>query len=226
MNVHRHDGTSPIAPLPTKPYAEQAARWPASGRHILAQCGHDTVLVYQAYRPAIAKYAIEHGAFGGPDFSFSRMSWIKPNFLWMMYRSGWGSKEGQEFVLALRVRHAFFEHVLLQAVPSTHFPELHATRKEWEAALKSSEVRLQWDPDHDPYGNKLERRAIQVGLRGSVLREFATTELLEVIDMSAFVAQQREHVLQHRTAELSTPEEHVYSPENPEVSSRIALDAE
>jgi hypothetical protein len=28
-----------------------------------------------------------------------------------------------------------------------------------------SEVRLQWNPDHDPTGNKLERRALQLGLR-------------------------------------------------------------
>jgi len=27
------------------------------------------------------------------------MSWIKPNFLWMMYRCGWGTKEGQQVTL-------------------------------------------------------------------------------------------------------------------------------
>jgi len=25
----------------------------------------------------------------------NRMTWIKPNFLWMMYRSGWASKKNQ-----------------------------------------------------------------------------------------------------------------------------------
>ena len=53
------------------------------------------VIVYQAYRPSIGTYAVEHGHFGG-EFSYSRMSWIKTNFLWMMYRSGWGTKPGQE----------------------------------------------------------------------------------------------------------------------------------
>ena len=65
--------------------------WPKEGRHILAQFDDDTVIVYQAYRPSIGRYAAEHGAFGG-DFSYSRMSWVKPNFLWMMYRSGWGTQ--------------------------------------------------------------------------------------------------------------------------------------
>ena len=40
----------------------------------------ETIVVYQAYRPDIAAYAVEHEQFGGP-WSFGRMSWIKPNFL-------------------------------------------------------------------------------------------------------------------------------------------------
>ena len=66
--------------LPTEPYAEQVARWPTAGRHILAHYDDETIVVYQAYRPSIGRFAIEHGRFGG-DFSYSRMSWIKPNFL-------------------------------------------------------------------------------------------------------------------------------------------------
>ena len=73
--------------LHLEPYTQQLARWPATRRHILAQFDEQHVVVYQAYRPSIAAYAVAHGKFG-QDFSFSRMTWIKPNFLWMMYRSG------------------------------------------------------------------------------------------------------------------------------------------
>ena len=52
-----------------------------------------------------------HGAFGG-DFSYARMSWIKTNFLWMMYRCGWATKEGQEVVLALWLRRDGFDELL------------------------------------------------------------------------------------------------------------------
>jgi hypothetical protein len=31
-------------------FQAQAARWPASGRHVLAQFDDDSVVVYQAYR--------------------------------------------------------------------------------------------------------------------------------------------------------------------------------
>ena len=63
--------------LETKPYLEQVRCWPTQGRHILAQFDDDSVVVYQAYRPAIGHFAAEHGYFGG-DFSLDRMSWIKP----------------------------------------------------------------------------------------------------------------------------------------------------
>ena len=74
--------------LATERYVEQAKTWPASGRHVLAHFDAETVVVYQAYRPAIGRYVIEHGHLGGDGFSYSRMSWVKPNFLWMMFRSG------------------------------------------------------------------------------------------------------------------------------------------
>lgn len=67
----------------TEPYLAQAERWPRAGRDILAQLDAESVVVYQAFRPSIGRFALAHGHFGG-DFSLSRMSWIKPNFLWMM----------------------------------------------------------------------------------------------------------------------------------------------
>lgn len=177
--------------LATAPHLQQRRLWPEEGQHVLAHHDADTIIVYQAYRPSTATYAIRHGQLGGPDFSFNRMSWIKPNFLWMMYRSGWGTKEGQEGVLGLRLRRRFFDSLLAAAVPSTFDSQAYASPQDWQAAVGASNVRRQWDPDHAPSGAKLARRAIQLGLRGEVLRAMATDELLEVIDMSSFVAAQR-----------------------------------
>lgn len=200
--------------LEIAPYLQQAAEWPSEGEHILAHHDDTSVVVYQAYRPSIGRYAIEHGHFGGPDYSFNRMSWVKPNFLWMMYRCGWGVKEGQEVILGLRIRRAFFDTLLDAAVPSSFDAARYASREAWQDAVATSEVRRQWDPDHGPSGAKLSRRAIQLGLRGSLLRAFATTELLEVIDMSEFVAQQREHA-QEDNPTLMTPVERVYQRKHP-----------
>src|SRR5215813_9677899 len=158
-------------PLRAELYVEQASRWPSKGKHILAHYAAETIVVYQAYRSSIGEYASKNGAFGG-DFSYSRMSWIKPNFLWMMFRSGWGTKEGQEITLALRLRRTFFDGILTKAVASSFDQSAFATHDEWKLAVENSEVRLQWDPDHDPNGKSLPRRAIQLGLRGSMLEGF------------------------------------------------------
>jgi hypothetical protein len=212
--------------LPTRPYLEQTGLWPREGRHILGHFDEESIVVYQAYRPSIGRYAIEHRAFGGPDFSFSRMSWIKPNFLWMMYRSGWGTKEGQECSLGVRIRRAFFDRILVQAVPSTYAVERYETRDAWQVALASSRrpVAVGPRPRH-PAGEKVARRAIQLGLRGDVLHAFATTETLDVIDMTAFVAEQRAFSARDRWPQLQTPEERVYRPLDPAAADNAGLDA-
>jgi hypothetical protein len=208
--------------LVTEPYPEQVKVWPREGRHILAQYDDDTLIVYQAYRPSIGRHAAEHGTFGG-DFNYSRMSWVKPNFLWMMYRSGWGTKEGQEVTLALRLRRAFFDSLLAQAVPSSWDREQFATEEEWSRAVGRSPVRLQWDPDHHPSGAKLERRAIQLGLRGEVLEAFGQRELVEVMDVSGFVAEQRARLSSGGVSAIVTPRERVYRPADPAIAARLRL---
>jgi len=205
--------------LPTEPYLSQNERWPTEGQHILAQFDDRSVVVYQAYRPSTGRFAITHGRLGGPDFSFNRMSWIKPNFLWMMFRSGWGTKPGQEITLGLRIRRPFFDSLLQQAVASSFDPSRHASEQDWKRAVDSSEVRQQWDPDHAPDGSKVARRAIQLGLRGDALHALAGPELLEVIDMTSFVEAQRAHAAGDWD-ELRTPVERVY-----EASSHAATSA-
>jgi hypothetical protein len=208
--------------LKTEPYFEQVKVWPKAGRHILAQFDDETVIVYQAYRKSIGRFAVEHGCFGG-EFSYSRMSWIKPNFLWMMYRSGWGTKTEQEVTLAIRIRRALFDSILAAAVPSSWDREQFATENDWARAVADSSVRLQWDPDHHPSGAQLERRAIQLGLRGDVLEAFGKRGLVEVIDLSPFVAEQRLVLASGGVNALVTPRERVYRLADTSVATRLGL---
>ena len=194
----------------TSPWLEQSARWPGAGRHILAQYDDESIVVYQAYRPAIADHAVTHQRFGG-EFSYARMSWIKPNFLWMMFRCGWATKEGQERVLAVRLRRAFFDEVLRRAVPSGFHASGFADEAQWRQAVADSDVRLQWDPDHDPSGAPLERRAVQLGLRGASLRRYGEQEVISIEDVTPFVVGQRAHVSGSHER-LVVPTERVYMP--------------
>lgn len=193
--------------LKIEAYTAQLKRWPKKGKHILAQYSEEYVVVYQAYRPAIGQYAASNNKFGG-DFSFNRMSWIKPNFLWMMYRSGWGTKPGQEVTLAIALKRQFFAEVLKNAFPSSN--HLGLNRSEWDQKVANSNVRLQWDPDHDPFGAKQERKAIQLGLRKEFLVPFGGDAIVEILDMSSFVAQQRDRLETLGPNALLTPSEAVF----------------
>jgi hypothetical protein len=209
--------------LHIKPYKEQLKEWPKTGHHIMAQYDEEKVIVYQSYRPAIGHFAARNQYFGGP-FKLTRMTWVKPNFLWMMYRNGWGRKEGQEVVLAIHLKREAFERYLSLAVYSNYQEDIYETRETWQEAVKGSNVRLQWDPDHDPYGAKLERRAIQIGIRHLEIVNYAKEDILEIEDISDFVAEQYKHVSDKNLDELVIPAERPYIPKDIEVAKRLRLD--
>lgn len=132
-------------------------------REIRAVHDADTIRVYQAYSDQIADAALAHGTFVSPPFSMTRMTWIKPSFLWMMYRAGWGYKDaGQARILALDISHEGFAWALAHSCPSHAAPGMSSA--EWEALKEASPVRVQWDPERDLHHNPLPHRAIQIGL--------------------------------------------------------------
>jgi hypothetical protein len=209
--------------LRTEPFTTQNTRWPKSGRVILAQYDPEAVVVYQAYRPLTGLFAARHGYFGD-GFSISRMTWIKPNFLWMMYRSGWGTKDGQEVTLAIRLARSAFDEILKQAVHAIFNPRVYASQSDWKRAVAKSSVLLQWDPDHGPSGARLERRAVQLGLRGPVIKKYARDWILGIEDISEFVAEQRLLLTAKKLDQLATPWETIYDVADKAVAGRLELD--
>lgn len=189
-----------------KKYKEQLEVWPEKGHHIMAQYDDEKIIVYQSYKKRIGEFAVKNQYFGG-DFSLERMTWIKPNFLWMMYRNGWGTKEAQECVLAIHMKLDAFKKYLESSVYSSYNERLGISREEWQEQVKESSVRIQWDPDHDPFGNKLERRAIQIGLRGDFIRSFAKDDLILIENISDFVREQHQFVLNDHLDNLNIPSE-------------------
>lgn len=208
--------------LVTTSYLEQKANWVKEGRVILAQYDAESIIVYQAYRPSIGHFAAKNNYFGG-DFKMSRMTWIKPNFLWMMYRSGWGTKEGQEVILAIRLKRSAFDFILAEAVHAKYVREIYESKQDWQKAVARSNVRLQWDLDRTPRGGKLKRRAIQLGLRGDIVTKYAQEWILEIEDISDFVAQQREYAIEENYAALQTPIEHIYKVTDRETVNKLLL---
>ncbi|AFH95410.1 DUF4291 family protein [Providencia stuartii] len=108
------------------------------------------VRVYQAYSKTIANSTTENNTFVSPPFSMTRMTWIKPSFLWMMYRSGWGMKDlGQKCILAIDISHDGFKEILHQGIISHYDESLHSSKEEWKYNVQQSDVVIQWDPECD-----------------------------------------------------------------------------
>ncbi|MBC8170363.1 MAG: DUF4291 domain-containing protein [Anaerolineae bacterium] len=199
--------------LLTEPYLEQVPLLPRQGRHVIAQYDDQSIVVYQAFVPEVAAYAVQHQQFGGSHYSLNRMSWIKPNFLWMMHRSSWATSAGQTHILAIWLARIHFDAILASAVHSDYQPEIYVDQAAWKQALKRSDVRVQWDPAYTPGDGRLERRALQLGLQGETLRQFAQGSwITRIEDITPFVQQQM--VFRHRTqhAQLQVPVERVYPP--------------
>lgn len=122
-----------------------------------------TIRVYQAYNDEIADAALAHGTFVSPPFKPKRMTWIKPSFLWMMYRAGWGYKDqDQRRILAIDITREGFEWALAHGC-SSH-PDASMSREAWGKLKDSSPVRIQWDPERNLRLEPLPYRSLQIGL--------------------------------------------------------------
>lgn len=205
--------------MQTALHRDLVSRWPEAGKVVLASYDEQNIVVYQAFGPAIALPSVEAQRMSGA-FSLGRMSWIKPNFLWMMYRSGWARKEGQEHILAVTISREGFDTILASAVASSQGAS-GMDDSAWRLAVKRSDVRLQWDPDHGPGGAPLRRRAIQLGLRGEVLRRYVEEWTVRIEDITPFVKEQYA-VLQQDPSSLLCPDERAY-PVSPEIAGRLGM---
>ncbi|WP_194925059.1 DUF4291 domain-containing protein [Catenulispora pinisilvae] len=180
---------------------------------VRADYDRTTIVVYQAYRAEIADAAVRAQRFVEP-FSLSRMTWIKPSFLWMMGRCGWARKPGQERVLAVRITRAGWEKALSQAVLTSYESGVYADRADWERQIRHATVNVQWDPERTLSGAVLDARSIQVGLSRHIIAEYVddwTTEIRDITPtvrkMAALIKEGRkdraaEHLPKERPYEL------------------------
>ncbi|MFD7900891.1 DUF4291 domain-containing protein [Kitasatospora sp. NPDC059747] len=144
----------------------------------------ETITVHQAYPPEIGLPAARDGRFPAA-WKRDRMTWIKPSFLWMMYRCGWGTKAGQETVLAVEITREGFEWALRNACLSHYAPGLHPDRATWQRTLKTAPARVQWDPERDLHLRALPHRALQLGLSGEAAHRYADEWIVGITDVTA-----------------------------------------
>ncbi|HEY7323343.1 MAG TPA: DUF4291 domain-containing protein [Streptosporangiaceae bacterium] len=195
-----------------------------STRMVRAAYTAEMVTVYQAYAWPIADAAVRAGTFV-PPFSRGRMTWIKPSFGWMMHRCGWAAKPGQERVLAIEISRAGFEWALAHSCLSHYEAATHDSPTAWEVMRDTSPVRVQWDPDRSLAGERLEQRAIQVGLSGEAVHRYCDEWIHSITDITATVRNAGELVSAGRVADAAAklPEERAY-PLNLALARRIGAE--
>jgi len=159
-------------------------------KEILAVYNNKSIRVYQAFNSAIAKEAVKKGNFG-ENFSLTRMTWIKPSFLWMMYRSNWATKKDQEHILAIDILREGFDEILSKAVLTSDESSIFESFGDWKNSFKSSQVYCQWDPDRDIWGKPIGRRAIQVGIKGQAVKDYIEKWICSISDITSDVTKMR-----------------------------------
>lgn len=155
-------------------------------RIIRAVYDEDTITVYQAFSKKIAESALEAQTFVSPPFKIERMTWIKPSFLWMMYRSGWATKENQERILAIKIKREGFEWALENACLSHFDNSIHISHEKWKEVLLNSPVRIQWDPEKDILLQPLPYRSIQIGLTGVAVEKYISDWICQIDDITPY----------------------------------------
>ena len=196
----------------------------AARREIRADYDRDTIVVYQAYPPAIADPALAAQRFV-PPFSRGRMTWIKPSFLWLMHRSNWGQKAGQERTLAVRIDRGAWDDALGLGVLTSLEPGVDRTAEEWDQRFRDALVHVQWDPERDLRGAPLNHDSIQVGLGRDVIGDFASSWVRSIEDLTPRVAKIRAQLRGGHAdrARRLLPPERVY-PVTPDVARRLLIE--
>jgi hypothetical protein len=184
-------------------------------REIRAAFDEEGIFVYQAFKPSIAAEALKKGSFG-EEFKLSRMTWIKPSLGWMLYRSYYATKRDQERILKIKLKHDGFLAILSKALPTMFDPNLFKSPEAWRSALQHSEVRYQWDPDRDLWLRLLDRRALQIGIQGSMVQEYVRNWIIRIEDVTELAHAIKTAIERGIEKMPLTPQEYVY-----EVSQEI-----
>ncbi len=178
-------------------------------QEIRAVFDKSTIRVYQAFNNSISSEAVSIGTFG-EQFKMNRMTWIKPSFLWMMYRCGWASKTNQEHVLAIDIKRPGFDYMVKNAIPSTYIGERFKSRLDWQISLNNSDIICQWDPERDIFGNALDCRSIQIGIRGKVLYSYVNQWIVSIEDITNYVLELKSKVDLKQDITPLLPKEDIY----------------
>lgn len=190
---------------------------------IRANYDRDTIVIYQAYSDNIADVALKLQRFASP-FSFHRMTWIKPSFLWLMHRSNWGQKAHQQRTLAVHISRAGWEKALSLGTLTHPERSVFPNASVWETEFANSPVHIQWDTERSLRGAGLNHFSIQVGIGRQMIQEYVDQWIVRIEDLTTTVSKIRDLLKSgdEKNAKRHLPSERVY-PIEPRIGDRILI---
>jgi hypothetical protein len=152
------------------------------------------------------------------------MTWIKPSFLWLMHRSNWGQKNGQQRTLAIRITRSGWIKALSSGVLTNPEPAVYPNPSEWEVQFANALVHIQWDTERSLRGAGLNHYSIQVGISRHLIREFVDAWIVSIQDLTPQVAKIHQLLKsgQEKNAKRLLPQERVF-PIDPHIGKRILI---
>ncbi len=193
---------------------------------IRADYDSQSIVVYQAYPGTIALPALQGQRFVSP-FSFNRMTWIKPSFLWLMERSNWGQKSGQEYILAIRLKRSGWQEALSLGVLTHPEKTIYRNAEVWRAEFEKALVHIQWDPERSIRGANLPYDSLQVGLTRQIIHRYVEEWILAIQDFTPTVRKIHKFLKagEVEKAKKFLPKERIY-PVEPSIGKRLMISDE
>lgn len=97
------------------------------------------------------------------------------------------------------------------------------TGAQWEKAFNDTTVYCQWDPDRTVNGNAINRAAIQIGLKGSTLRDFLDSGICRIEDLTPLVKKWNDQRKNGKLHVKDLPAEKLYPVKDKVVRSRLNM---
>src|SRR3989338_722749 len=192
-------------------------RWDCSG--FRAQFNKEKVLIYQATSNENAESALKHQSFDY-CFNFDRSTWLKTSYFWMMHNSKWATNKNQERILGVQIKKDFFDKLLRKAIAFQPLPKIYSPLGFWDVAwndeklrqklARESEISVQLDPERDYLGFKRGIRAIQIRIKGETLKNYSSTQILSIEDLTELSKENHRRIYSGRMSFARVPIEEIY----------------
>ncbi|MGN0676740.1 MAG: DUF4291 family protein, partial [Ruminococcus sp.] len=94
---------------------------------------------------------------------------------------------------------------------------------QWEKAFSETTVYCPWDNDRNINGNAVNHFAIQLGIKSDILKDFITSGIYRITDLTPSVRKWNEQRKSGRLNAKNIPTEKIYPVNNPEILKRLDM---